>query len=344
MSGSRQSHSRRNALTGDWVLVSPNRLERPWQGQVDDIEPERTDAYVDDCYLCPGNARADGQRNPDYTGPYVFDNDFPALSASGDQAADNDDLLTSRPETGVCRVVCYTEQHHLRMATLNETDRLAAVQCLIDQFTDLDRRDSIEYVQIFENRGQMMGCSNSHPHAQVWATSSVPAEPAKERAEQARYFDQHRRPLLIDYAETEIQQKTRLVYRNESWLVVVPYWAVWPYEMLILPIRAIAAPDTLTPAETALLSNALRAALVAYESLFGGAAPYSMGWHPRPSDGRDHPEWQFHIHIYPPLLRSATVRKHLVGFEMLAQPQRDLTPELAADRLRTALSQETSNE
>ncbi|MEM7431242.1 MAG: galactose-1-phosphate uridylyltransferase [Pseudomonadota bacterium] len=339
MTSPTHSHSRRNPLTNEWVLVSPHRLQRPWQGQIDDAPVAPTEAYEPDCYLCPGNTRANDQRNPDYQGPFVFDNDFPALSAES-HVDESSPLFTARAETGICRVVCYTEKHHLRLATLSNKDRTSALQCLVEQFANLDQREDIDYVQIFENRGQMMGCSNDHPHAQIWALSSVPTEPAKIARNQDDYRQQHRSILLLDYANAEIEDTHRIVCRNGQWLVVVPYWAVWPYQMLIVPLRPIAAPDQLSDTEIASLSEVLGVALGSYEALFAAPAPYSLGFHPRPSDDTSYPGWQFHIHIYPPLLRSATVRKHLVGFEMLAQPQRDLTPEQAAEQLRKHLTHE----
>ncbi len=337
MSSGDQSHARRNALTGEWVLVSPQRLQRPWQGQVEDIEAEQLPAFDGECYLCPGNDRAKGNRNPDYTGAFAFDNDFPALSVTSDVESPDHDLFQLRAETGCCRVVCYTERHDQRLATMSDEQVGVAVRAIVEEFSALDRRPGIAYVQVFENRGAMMGCSNPHPHAQVWATSSVPNEPAREHAAQYDYFQKNNSVLLLDYIDAEEADGSRIIVTNDSTVAVVPYWAVWPFEALIVPRRAVAAPDALGSGELLELGKSLRTVLQSYESLFGVSAPYSMGFHARPSDGLDHPEWQFHIHIYPPLLRSATVRKHLVGFEMLGMPQRDLTPEFAAQTLREAI-------
>ena len=337
MSTRDQSHSRRNLLTGEWVLVSPHRLQRPWQGQLESIDSEGLPDYDSDCYLCPGNKRANDNENPDYRGPFAFDNDFPALTAGSDVGASAHPLFELRPESGSCRVLCYTERHDLRLATMSEDDLRAALNAMIAEFASLDQREEIAYVQVFENRGAMMGCSNPHPHAQVWATSGVPTEPAKELKSQARYLQQHGRSLLMDYLKAELDDGSRVIQENEHFVAVVPYWAVWPYEALILARRRVAAPDELSADEIASLGQTLRDVLASYDSLFGVAAPYSMGLHSRPSDGETHPEWQFHIHIYPPLLRSATVRKHLVGFEMLGMPQRDLTPEVAAQTLREVI-------
>lgn len=332
-----QSHARRNPLTGDWVLVSPHRLERPWQGQLEATDVEQLPDYDPECYLCPGNTRANGNVNPDYVGPYTFDNDFPALSANSAIGSTDDPLFETRREAGCCRVVCYTERHDLRLATMSAGQLVTALGALIDEFVTLDQRDDIGYVQVFENRGAMMGCSNPHPHAQIWATTNVPTEPARELQGQVDYLQANGSSLLVDYLRAELTDGARVVVTNEHFAAVVPYWAVWPFETLLLPRSAVAGPAELSSAELAGLAECLGTILKCYDSMFGTAAPYSMGLHARPSDGEPHPEWQFHIHIYPPLLRSATIRKHLVGFEMLGMPQRDLAPEVAAERLRAAI-------
>jgi UDPglucose--hexose-1-phosphate uridylyltransferase len=337
MSNSDHSHSRRNALTGEYVLVSPHRLQRPWQGQLESVDSETLPKHDADCYLCPGNERASGSVNPDYSGAFAFDNDFAALTAQSDIGFGDNPLFTSRPETGCCRVICYTERHDLRLSTMSDTERTAAVTAMIEEFAALDGRDDLNYVQVFENRGQMMGCSNPHPHAQLWATSGIPNEPAKELASQSQYYKSNGSVLLDDYLQAELELGERIVIENEHSVALVPFWAVWPFETLVLPRRVVAAPTDLNSAEVADLAQSLGQVLAGYDALFGTAAPYSLGLHPRPSDGMPHPEWQFHIHIYPPLLRSATIRKHLVGFEMLGMPQRDLTPEVAAEKLRQSL-------
>lgn len=333
------SHSRRNPLTGEWVLVSPQRLQRPWQGQVDDVETEDLPQHDPECPLCPGNERANGARNPDYAGPYVFENDFPALMAQSEGDHVDDPLFAHRPERGSCHVICYTARHDLRLATMRGADRQTAIEAMVRQFSDLDQDPDVAYVTVFENRGRMMGCSNPHPHAQAWATSSIPTEVARETASQQAYFEQHGRSLLLDYVAKETATAGRVLVDDEHWLSVVPYWATWPYETLLVPRRAVQAADDLNAEEIRALSGVLGTTLAAYEGLFRTAVPYSMGFHSRPSDGVAYPGWQFHIHIYPPLLRSATVRKHMVGFEMLGQPQRDLTPEEAAANLRRALAE-----
>jgi len=314
-----QSHARRNPLTGEWILVSPHRLQRPWQGQVETQEAEHLPQYDPSCYLCPGNSRANDQKNPDYEGSFVFDNDFPALTRESDIGEASRPLFQARPEPGRCQVICYTERHDLRLATMSDSELCAALAAMFNEFSMLDQQEDIGYVQVFENRGAMMGCSNAHPHAQVWATENLPTEAAKELSAQSDYLAEHGTSLLLDYLAAE---------------------ATWPYEALILPRRPVAAPGELLEHEIASLAVTLRTVLSSYDTLFSTSAPYSMGLHARPSDDAPHPEWQFHIHIYPPLLRSATVRKHLVGFEMLGMPQRDLTPEVAAEALREAVQRQ----
>jgi UDPglucose--hexose-1-phosphate uridylyltransferase len=336
MSLEKHSHKRLNLLTGEWVLVSPHRTQRPWQGQVDNPETESGPRYDPHCYLCPGNERANGNRNPSYSGPFAFNNDFPALSTAPEDVPSGNSLLIAEPESGTCRVACFSERHDLRLATMDAVGVQRALQFLFREFQGLDGRGDIGYVQVFENRGQMMGCSNSHPHAQIWATRSLPVEPAKELRRQLAYFESQGRPLLLDYLRTELQQEERLVCGNEHAVSLVPFWATWPYEILLLPRRPVSGPAELDEEEVAGLARVLLETLRSLESLFSAAVPYSMGFHPRPSDGRPHPEWQFHAHIYPPLLRSASVRKHMVGFEMLGMPQRDITPEAAAHNLRNA--------
>lgn len=329
-----QSHARKNILTGEWVLVSPHRTQRPWQGQAESRDNADAPSHDPECYLCAGNERASGEINPDYTGPYIFDNDFPALSAASEIESSDGPLFQARTESGRCRVVCFSEQHNQRLATMSEVDIIAALNAINADFAALDASGQYDYVQVFENRGQMMGCSNQHPHAQIWATEHLPSEPAKELACQSQYLDKNHSVLLLDYLEAELTDGARIIHSNEHFVALVPYWATWPFEQMILPRRHVGAPNDLSQHEVQSLAALLKMSLGTVERLFDTSAPYSMGFHPRPSDGNDHPEWQFHLHIYPPLLRSATIRKHLVGFEMLGMPQRDLTPEAAAEKLR----------
>lgn len=334
MSMADHSHSRRNLLTGEWVLVSPHRTNRPWQGQVETVDAPSHPDHDPGCYLCPGNRRANDNANPDYRGAYIFDNDFAALSTASTIEPAENTLFEARPESGRCRVVCYTHRHDQRISTMSVDDIAQAIHAITDEFSVLDEDSQIRYVQVFENRGRMMGCSNPHPHAQIWATEHIPDEPAKELRAQKNWWDSNQTLLLADYRQAEIEDGSRIVLQNEYFLVVVPFWAVWPFETLLLPKRNFSSFDDMSADEVVALAGLLKSVLSAYDKLFDAPMPYSMGFHPRPSDGDAHPEWLFHAHIYPPLLRSATIRKHLVGFEMLGMPQRDLTPEVAAERLR----------
>lgn len=334
------SHRRRNMLTGEWVLVSPQRTQRPWLGQLEEVSSEKGPVYDAECYLCAGNVRANETRNPAYSGPFAFDNDFPALSTESKVTSDNHPLFQTSSESGVCRVVCFSEKHNLPLADMSISEISLALQFLIEEFRQLDNRQDISYVQIFENRGQMMGCSNPHPHAQIWATSGIPVEVEKELKSQRAHLESHGRPLLLDYLDAELENGSRLVCANTEAVSLVPYWATWPFETLLMPRRSMAAPDEMSEQELTGFAAVLKTTLRACDRLFSTSTPYSMGFHPRPSDSKEHPEWQFHAHIYPPLLRSASIRKHMVGFEMLGMPQRDLTPEAAAERLRSKVDTE----
>jgi UDPglucose--hexose-1-phosphate uridylyltransferase len=329
-------HRRFNQLTREWVLVSPHRAKRPWLGQVEKTPLQNLPAYDPTCYLCPGNERAGGVRNPAYPATFVFDNDFAALLPETQAAPDlpADSLFVAEPESGLCRVICFSPRHDLTLPELTQSEVEAVIGTWTDQTRELGRRDFINYVQVFENKGAMMGCSNPHPHSQVWATRHLPNEPAKELAAQHQYWRQHQRCLLCDYLAEEIKSGERIVAANEAFTALVPYWAVWPFEILLLSQRHVGALTDLTPSEVAALADLLRRVTARYDNLFEISFPYSMGFHQAPTDHQPHPEWHFHAHFYPPLLRSATVKKFMVGYEMLAEAQRDLTAEQAADRLR----------
>lgn len=328
-------HRRRNALNGDWVLVSPHRTKRPWQGQVEKSAPEVRPAYDPNCYLCPGNARAGGKRNPQYTSTFVFDNDFAALLPDGPRGeVGKGELFRAQAETGICRVICFSPRHDLTLPEMEVGDLRRVVDVWAQQTEELGGLTDINYVQIFENRGAIMGSSNPHPHGQVWANHTVPLEPTKEDEQQRLYFERHLQPLLIDYLAQELETGERVVIQNRHWVVVVPYWAVWPFEVLLLPRRHVTALPDLSGDERDALADILKRLTTRYDNLFETSFPYSMGWHGQPTDGQYHEHWQLHAHFYPPLLRSATVKKFMVGYEMLGMPQRDITAEQAAERLR----------
>lgn len=330
-------HRRFNPLTGEWVLVSPHRTRRPWRGQVEKPLPKTRPRYDPDCYLCPGNERAGGNRNPAYQNTFVFTNDFAALLPNTPAApADHHALLRLEGERGTCRVICFSPRHDLTLPEMPVEDIRRVVDMWAKQTTELGQR--YRWVQVFENKGQMMGASNPHPHGQIWAGSALPNEPAKEDRHQQTYFNEYGSPLLVDYAGLETEQRVRIVVENDHWLAVVPFWAVWPFETLLLPRRHILRLPHLNDAERDALAGLLKRLLTKYDNLFDTSFPYSMGWHGAPTDAGEYPHWQLHAHFYPPLLRSATVRKFMVGYEMLAEPQRDLTAEQAAERLR-ALSE-----
>lgn len=327
-------HRRLNRLTGEWVLVSPQRTDRPWQGHTEEPEAPSRSAHDPDCYLCPGNERAGGARTPRYESTFVFDNDFPALLPDArDGAPGAGPMLVAQPERGLCRVVCYSPRHDL---TLGEMD-LDAVHRVVDtwteQYEELGRIDWVRHVQIFENRGAMMGASNAHPHGQIWANETLPNEVAKEQAQQSAFAEAGGGCLLCTYLDAELADAKRVVFENDDFVAVVPFWAVWPFETLVLARRHQGALPDLSGLERQALADILRRLARRYDGLFDIPFPYSMGFHQRPTDGEAHPEWHLHAHAYPPLLRSATIRKFMVGYELLAQPQRDITPEEAAARL-----------
>lgn len=327
-----QPHRRFNPLTGGWVQVSPQRMGRPWQGEVSEPDPPPP-AFDPACYLCPGNARVGGEANPTYEGVYVFDNDFPALADEQPGGASGDPLLRAEASAGLCRVICFSPDHGKSLPLLGATQLRAVIDCWAEQTAELGQR--FANVQVFENKGAMMGCSNPHPHGQVWATAHLPQEIAAEDERQRAYHAEHGRPLLLDVAEREATSE-RVVEINDDWLAIVPFWAAWPFETLLLPRFPVRRMPELTPGKRTSLAGILKALTTRYDNLFRTSFPYSMGWHGAPftADSIDH--WQLHAHFYPPLLRSASVRKFMVGYEMLAEPQRDLTPERAAEMLRSA--------
>jgi UDPglucose--hexose-1-phosphate uridylyltransferase len=338
----KQPHRRLNPLTREWVLVSANRTLRPWQGQIERQPAISHAAYDPACYLCPGNARAGGQRNLHYTGVFAFENDFPVLvpvmepdiepEALGDDGAQRA-LLVAEKERGVCRVLCFSPDHSLSLSRMSTENIRGVVDAWCLESRQLGSLPFINYVQIFENRGPMAGASNPHPHCQIWANETIPNEIAKEDHSQERYLNERDSCLLCDYASIE-RNGVRMVYENDGFAVVVPFWAVWPFETLLIARRHIGNLHGLKDRERLALADALKQITTRYDRLFETEFPYSMGIHQEPSDGNDHAAWHLHVHFLPPLLRSATVRKFMVGYELLAMPQRDLTAESAAEQLR----------
>jgi UDPglucose--hexose-1-phosphate uridylyltransferase len=356
-------HRRLNQLTGEWVLVSPHRTRRPWQGQIERVPPEHRPAYDQTCYLCPGNERAGGVKNPQYAGTFIFENDFAALMpVEGDGAGsrgipssetqvpsegrslgtrnldlgtlDPRSLLHAIPEPGTCRVICFSPRHDLTLPDMELSVIRGVVDAWAEEYARLGSDPAIGHVQIFENKGQVMGASNPHPHGQIWAQRSVPLMPAKELERLGDYFGRHKRTLLEDYLRLELETGERVVCENDGFVALVPFWAVWPFELLVVSRRPVPHLGALEDAERDQLADVLKRATTRYDNVFETSFPYSAGFHQAPTDGAPHREWHLHMHFYPPLLRSATVRKFLVGYEMLGEPQRDLTPETAAARLR----------
>jgi UDPglucose--hexose-1-phosphate uridylyltransferase len=318
-------------------LVSPHRATRPWQGEVAKLKTTPEPQYDPNCYLCPGNMRAGGVRNPQYETTFVFENDFAALKPQ--TTPDHLDvegmgLLVAEGEPGTCRVICFSPRHDLTLATMSPADIELVVHTWMGQFRELSGLDSINHVQIFENRGTMMGASNPHPHCQIWATCSIPQEPTKELIAQRAYLRTHGTCLLCDYWALEGRQQVRIVCENDQFVAMVPFWAVWPFELLVCSRRHIGSMNDFSPEDARALSDILHRVTSTYDKVFDVPFPYSMGFHQSPCDGEQHPEWHFHAHFYPPLLRSASIRKFMVGFEMLGTPQRDITAEIAAERLR----------
>lgn len=330
------SHIRLNILTGDWILISPHRMKRPWQGKVETLPKDERSAYDPACYLCPGNKRSDGSVNPTYTDTFSFNNDFSALlkdTPSGN--VNKKDLLMARGESGICRVICFSPDHSLTLPLMSE----AAIENLIDlwqkEFEELSADTTIKYIQIFENKGEIMGCSNPHPHGQIWASSSIPLEVSKETTQQKLYFEKNDSSLLSDYLKIELEQKERIVLENKHFVALVPFWAIWPYETMIISKRHVQHIGQFNSEENKSFAAILKKLTSKYDNLFKVSFPYSAGMHQMPVNSLKHKEWHWHMHFYPPLLRSAVVKKFMVGYELLANPQRDITPEAASATLQS---------
>jgi UDPglucose--hexose-1-phosphate uridylyltransferase len=330
-------HRRYNPMINEWVLVSPHRAKRPWQGQVEKLDEEEKPAYDDSCFLCSGNTRINGEVNPNYTETFVFTNDFAALKQDTPEASSDDPLFTMATEQGESRVICFSPDHAKTLPQLPVSDIVNVVKTWKAQTQDLAK--TYNWVQVFENKGAMMGCSNPHPHGQLWAQNQLPTLVQKKQTAFSAYNDKHGSNLLQDYAKremaTEPTQGNRVVVSNDDWVVVVPYWAAWPFETLLMPRFPIQRMTDLTSEQEVSLADIMQQITIRYDNLFNSSFPYSMGWHGAPFDGEDHPEWTLHASFFPPLLRSATVRKFMVGYEMMAEAQRDLTAEQAAERLRS---------
>ncbi len=328
-------HRRQNPLTGEWVLVSPHRIIRPWKGQIERQTSKELPEYDPKCYLCPRNERTVGIKNPNYKRTFVFKNDFSALikdsKKSIDEKIETSELFISKEVSGTCRVICFSPSHRLSLPEMETSEILEVVKTWVEQAIELG--EFYRWVQIFENKGEIMGCSNPHPHGQIWATNSPPTEVEKEKQSQKQFYEKHGESLLFRYAQSETISRTRVIEQNSSWLAIVPYWATWPYEMLLLPQRQIQRISDLNSKEQKELSEILKIILIRYDNIFETSFPYTMGWHSAPIN-EELPYWQLHAHFYPPLLRSANVKKFMVGYEMLAEAQRDLTPEKAAEKLR----------
>lgn len=328
-------HRRLNILTGEWILVSPHRMKRPWHGKIESSAAARRESYDPSCYLCPGNKRANGETNPDFKSTFVFTNDFSALIPTvpdGEQL--RSELLVARSESGICRVVCFSPRHDLSLAEMELDTLKKVIEAWIKEYHELGAHPEINHVQIFENKGELMGCSNPHPHGQIWAQQSIPTEPAKEILRMEEYRHEHHSCLLCDYISIEVNEDERVVFQNNDFVVMTPFWAVWPFETIVIPKRHVSSITEFTEDEKKSFADAIKRLTTRYDNLFQMSFPYSAGIHQSPTDGRAHSEFHLHMHFYPPLLRSATIKKFMVGYEMLANPQRDITPESSAERLR----------
>lgn len=326
-------HRRYNILTGEWILVSPHRTKRPWQGKTEDSKNQKKERYDPSCYLCPGNTRASGDTNPDYKEPFTFVNDYSSLLPNSPEISFEEGLLKAESEKGICKVVCFSPDHSLTLPLMNENDITKVIQMWKKEYVELGANKGINYVQIFENKGAIMGCSNPHPHGQIWSQSSIPTEILKKSIKFKEYWNKNQRSLLADYLEQELKDGQRILEENEHFAALVPYWAIWPFEAMIIPKRHLQHIGQLTAAEEKSYAEILKKLTIKYDNLFDTSFPYSSGIHQIPTDGKLYPEWHFHMSFYPPLLRSATVKKFMVGYEMFAGPQRDITAEEAAERL-----------
>lgn len=328
------SHRRLNPLTGEWVQVSPHRAKRPWQGKVEELAKDKRPTHDVSCYLCPGNTRANGMTNPDYTATYAFVNDFSALQQGIGSAYLRNGLLEARTEEGCCKVICFSPRHDLTLALMSPEEIKMVIHTWMKEYTEIGRLEQINHIQIFENKGEIMGCSNPHPHGQIWAQQSIPQEALKKDQHQWDFYEKNRKSLLSQYLNQELEVQLRILHENDHMVVLVPFWAVWPYETMIIPKRPMPHISEMTAQEVESYAAAIKWLTVRYDNLFNTSFPYSSGIHQAPTDGAEHPHWHWHMSFYPPLLRSATVKKFMVGYEMFGNPQRDITAEQAAEKLK----------
>jgi len=331
------SHKRFNILTGEWVLVSPHRAKRPWQGQNETVNNQKRPTYDDNCYLCAGNTRINGEVNPDYKDVFVFTNDFAALQNDSPTFSVNDGLLKAQSETGICKVICFSPDHSKSLADMSATEIQKVVFAWQREYTELSKNPKINYIQIFENKGSVMGCSNPHPHGQIWSQSTLPNEVVKKNTQQLNYFNKNKSSLLGDYLAQELENKERIIFENDSFVVLVPFWAIWPFEAMIVPKKHQASIIEMNEEEALQYAEAIAVLTKAYDKIFNTSFPYSSGIHQAPTDGNNNKHWHWHMSFYPPLLRSASVKKFMVGYEMFGSPQRDITAEQAVKMIKDCL-------
>lgn len=336
-------HKRLNPLTEEWVLVSPHRSIRPWLGKTEKYELVNLPTYDSECYLCPGNKRSSDIINPQYSGPFVFNNDFPALLSDTPDGSINDELLQAFSQRGICKVICFSENHHKPLSSLEINEIKLVIDVWQNEYLEISKIPWVKNIQIFENRGEIMGCSNPHPHGQIWAINDIPQEILKETNSQRNYFLKNKKSLLLDYLELEFEKNERVICFNESFVVLVPFWAVWPYETIIISKRHVKNILDFNEQDKLNLSKIIKTLTQIYDKLFSCPFPYSAGMHQSPVNNEEHPEWHWHMHFYPPLLRNAEVKKFMVGYEMLANPQRDITPEFAATKLKDIYNSNLKN-
>ena len=332
------SHKRYNILTGEWVLVSPHRAKRPWQGQEEDLVQNQQPKHDPNCYLCSGNTRANGEKNPAYKNTFVFTNDFAALQNETPNFSIYDGLLKAKSEKGICKVICFSADHSKTLADMDNNAIEKVIELWQKEFIELNSLDFINYVQIFENKGAVMGCSNPHPHGQIWAQLSIPNEVSKKDYQQKKHFKTYKTSLLENYLNQELEKNKRVLFENDTFLVLIPFWATWPFETMIVPKKQQANISKLTHKERIDFAEAISKITSGYDKLFNCSFPYSSGIHQAPSNNENNNHWHWHMSFYPPLLRSASVKKFMVGYEMFGMPQRDITPESVAIRLKKILN------